>query len=260
MAEQNKFADVPLRVKTWIYIILIFTTALLHPILLLWFVVFLSFWGQKELYSFAMPKLKNAMLLLIGVSIIQLLCFPTKPFAESILYLIGYFILLGVFILIQQRKYTLFFITLVAYVMSVSTLYYIGIVDNGYKLLILLIVPVELNDVFQYLSGKLFGKRKIAPSISPNKTVEGLLGGVLCTTLVFTILYYSLSNGYYWWQVILLGITLSVLGFLGDVFFSYIKRKALVKDTGTLLPGHGGLLDRIDSLLFTAPLFYFVVL
>lgn len=259
MAQQNKFADVPLRVKTWIYIILTFTIALLHPILLLWFVVFLSFWGQKELYSFAMPKLKNSLFLLIGVTVIQLLYFPSKPFAESSLYLIGYFILVGVFILIQQKKYTLFFATIVAYVLSISTLYYIGRMDNGYKLLILLIVPVELNDVFQYLSGKLFGKRKIAPSISPNKTVEGLLGGVICTTIVFTTLYYLLAGSFYLWQVILLGATLSVLGFLGDVFFSFIKRKANVKDTGTLLPGHGGLLDRVDSLLFTAPLFYFII-
>lgn len=260
MRKEGKFSDVPLRVKTWVYIITIFGIALIHPISLLLFVVFLAIWGQRELFSFAMLSPNYSILFILGTTIIQLISLPSKSYGISMLFCLIYFLLVGIFISIRQKPYLLYYIVICIYIFSISSLWYIGRTENGYKLLILLVVPIELNDVFQYLSGKLFGKRKIVPQISPNKTIEGLIGGIICTMLVFSLFFYLLGEGLAWWQVILLGIVMSTLGFAGDVFFSYIKRKANVKDTGTLLPGHGGLLDRVDSLLFTAPLFYFIIL
>ncbi|BFO64871.1 hypothetical protein KCF3NO3_08540 [Chryseobacterium sp. KCF3-3] len=123
--------------------------------------------------------------------------------------------------------------------------------------IIFIVVVTELNDVFQYLMGKFFGKHKITPQISPNKTLEGLIGGVFLTVILSNILgYFLLETGILTNSI--LGIVLGISGFLGDIFMSYIKRKTGVKDTGNLLPGHGGLLDRMDSLVFNAPLFFWL--
>lgn len=121
--------------------------------------------------------------------------------------------------------------------------------------LVFLLLVTQFNDVAQYMSGKAFGRRKISPSVSPNKTVEGFAGGVIAT-LVLSLILFSFLTPLSLVQAIALGLALPVAGFLGDITMSAIKRDIGVKDTGSLLPGHGGLLDRIDSLTFTAPLFF----
>ncbi|HSM39361.1 MAG TPA: phosphatidate cytidylyltransferase [Afifellaceae bacterium] len=121
--------------------------------------------------------------------------------------------------------------------------------------LVFLLIVTQFNDVAQYMSGKTFGRHKIAPKVSPNKTVEGFAGGVLAT-LALSVALAGFLTPLTFMQSIALGIALPVAGFLGDVTMSAIKRDIGVKDTGSLLPGHGGLLDRIDSLTFTAPLFF----
>ncbi len=106
--------------------------------------------------------------------------------------------------------------------------------------------------------GKLFGKHKIVPSISPKKTYEGLAGGI-GTSVLFSIAlapHLTPMNSIF---AVCTGILISISGFLGDITMSALKRDVKVKDFGTLLPGHGGLLDRIDSLIFTAPLFFHVM-
>jgi phosphatidate cytidylyltransferase len=102
------------------------------------------------------------------------------------------------------------------------------------------VVVTELNDVFQYLMGKFFGKRKITPHISPNKTLEGLIGGIFLTVILSNILGFFLLKTDFSINTIL-GIALGISGFFGDIFMSYLKRKTNVKDTGNLLPGHGGI-------------------
>lgn len=106
----------------------------------------------------------------------------------------------------------------------------------------------------QYLFGKTFGKHKITPKVSPNKTVEGLLGGVVSTAVIAGILAKFLTP-FSFWQAFILGAILAIAGFFGDITMSAIKRDIGVKDTGALLPGHGGILDRLDSMIFTVPLF-----
>lgn len=129
-----------------------------------------------------------------------------------------------------------------------------------------LIILTETNDIAQAIVGRRFGKTKIAPRISPNKSLEGLLGGILVTTalavllapwLTTLIVERTLIN----WSVlaILAGLLIAVFGFLGDINMSGIKRDAGVKDGSNLLPGQGGMMDRVDSLTFTAPVFYYFV-
>ncbi|MBR1775465.1 phosphatidate cytidylyltransferase [bacterium] len=122
-------------------------------------------------------------------------------------------------------------------------------------LLFFILVFTVSNDFLQMFSGKTFGKHKIIPKVSPNKTWEGLIGGVIGSTALAVIMGRFLTP-FSVGQLIFLGSALSVFGFFGDVTMSAIKRDLGVKDTSTLIPGHGGILDRLDSLLFTAPLFF----
>lgn len=126
---------------------------------------------------------------------------------------------------------------------------------GGAGLLLFLVFLTQFNDVAQYVWGKLFGRRKAVPTISPNKTVEGLLGGVVTTTLLAWLLAPYLTP-LHTWQGPAAGLIIGLAGFIGDVTISALKRDLGVKDSGALIPGHGGVLDRVDSLTFTAPLFF----
>jgi len=124
------------------------------------------------------------------------------------------------------------------------------------KLLLYLVIVVQLSDVFQYIWGKLLGKRKIAPLVSPNKTWEGFLGGIGSASLLGTSL---------WWmtpfsplQALAISLLITLLGFAGGLIMSAIKRDRGVKDFGSIIEGHGGILDRVDSICFSAPVFFHV--
>ena len=126
---------------------------------------------------------------------------------------------------------------------------------SGPGLVLFLITLTQLNDVAQYCWGKLFGKHKITPKVSPNKTVEGFVGGVL-STMLLSVALAPLLTPFDTLMALLAGALISVAGFFGDLSISALKRDLGVKDSGSLLPGHGGILDRIDSLTYTAPLFF----
>lgn len=125
-------------------------------------------------------------------------------------------------------------------------------------LVFFLLFMTEANDVLQYLFGKLFGRRKILPTISPGKTWEGFLGGWIGAGLLtyFLAPVFTPLTG---WPCALLAVLLPLGGFAGDVTMSAIKRDIGVKDTSRLIPGHGGVLDRVDSLTFTAPLYFHIL-
>jgi phosphatidate cytidylyltransferase len=122
------------------------------------------------------------------------------------------------------------------------------------KLMFFLVLVVQLSDVLQYVWGKTFGRRPISPSISPNKTWEGLIGGVACATAI---------GAATWWATPFsplvagaMALVVTAMGFAGGLIMSAIKRDRGVKDYGALIAGHGGVLDRIDSLCFAAPVFF----
>lgn len=125
-------------------------------------------------------------------------------------------------------------------------------------LLIFLVVLTELNDVAQYLWGKTFGRRKISPKVSPNKTVAGFIGGI-ATTVLLAVLFAPYLTPLSFAASLAAGALIGLGGFVGDVTISALKRDLGVKDSGSLLPGHGGILDRLDSLTYTAPLFFHFV-
>ena len=121
---------------------------------------------------------------------------------------------------------------------------------NG-KLLFYFVLVVQASDVLQYIWGKLLGKHKIAPTVSPNKTWEGILGGVATATLLGTALW--CATPFTTWQAAGMSLAITLMGFVGGLVMSAIKRDRGVKDHGTLIQGHGGVMDRIDSLCFSAP-------
>jgi len=122
------------------------------------------------------------------------------------------------------------------------------------KLLLYLILVVELSDVLQYVWGKLFGRRPIAPTVSPNKTVEGFVGGIASATALGTALWWM--TPFRPWQAAAMALVATLMGFAGGLTMSAIKRDRGVKDFGHVLAGHGGVLDRIDSLCFAGPVFF----
>lgn len=122
-------------------------------------------------------------------------------------------------------------------------------------LVLFLLFITQSNDVSQYVFGKLFGKHKIIPKVSPNKTWEGFLGGLATTTLLATLLAPFLTI-LTWQQGVIAGVLIACVGFIGDVVLSSVKRDLGIKDTGSMIPGHGGILDRMDSLMYTTPIFF----
>ena len=142
-------------------------------------------------------------------------------------------------------------------------LLYIDLIDahgkawtNNQLLLFFLIFIVQMSDALSFIWSRFYGKRVIAPSISPNKTWEGFLGGVGTTSLLGAALWWA--TPFHWWQAALMSMVVAILGFAGGMVMSAIKRDRGVKDYGTLVTGHGGVLDRLDSLCFATPVFFHI--
>ena len=124
--------------------------------------------------------------------------------------------------------------------------------------MLLLIATVAVSDTAQYYTGRTFGRTPLAPLRSPKKTREGAIGGFVIAPIFLAVAGAVLAAGAIrWCWHASLGLGIVVAGIIGDLFESMLKRAADMKDSGTLIPGHGGVLDRIDALLFAAPVFYF---
>ena len=196
------------------------------------------------IFAFFLPENKWTDLGLVAASIfvsIRLLfwLFKGKAIQEKWLNLIGYVILPFVFIV------------------KISTF------DGAFEpiLIISIFILIWTNDTFAYIVGKSIGKNKLFESISPKKTIEGFVGGLVFAVISAIIIanYCSLRATYFW---IITAMIVSIFGTIGDLVESKFKRVANVKDSGNIMPGHGGMLDRLDSIIFAAPflfLFYKII-
>jgi len=126
----------------------------------------------------------------------------------------------------------------------------------GPKLVYFLVLVVWLGDAGAYYVGKKFGRRALSPRISPKKTIEGGIGGIAVAILTAVIIHFTFFREFPLVHAIIAGVILSIAGVIGDLAESMWKRSAAVKDSGTLIPGHGGFLDRFDSVFFTTPILY----
>ena len=262
--------DLTLRIRTWWIIIILFSLAILSPHwLALTFFALVSFMALKEFLTLAPSRQTDRMpLLWMFIAIpINYWLIGINWYGMFVVFIPVYaFLFLPVRMVIAGdtqgflRYASQHHWSLMTTVFAFSHVAFLLILpDDGKQtgaLLVLFLVGLtEFNDIAQYLWGKSIGRIKITPKVSPNKTLAGLVGGVATTTLmaavlgpVMTPLNLPLS--------LLAGFIIGLSGFCGDVVMSAIKRDIGVKDSGTLLPGHGGILDRLDSLIFTAPVFF----
>jgi phosphatidate cytidylyltransferase len=177
--------------------------------------------------------------------VMSVLFFTTLIFSKkSIQWVFKYTFSLSIFYIIIP-------LALVSYVMT-------GKDVETKSLLFIVLLPIYLNDSLAYLFGKFFGKNKLIPSVSPKKTWEGFVGGAIGAAVTMLVLIYFRNGGTTETYVLMAVVSLlvSLLATLGDLFESKLKRAAEVKDSGNILPGHGGILDRIDAMLFAVPVLY----
>ena len=146
-----------------------------------------------------------------------------------------------------------FFLLLPLFIQSLIHLYYL---PKGKELLVYLLFLIWASDIGAYLAGKQFGKHKLIPQVSPGKSWEGALGGVILALIIAVtgFIYFKPVAILFWFSLALCTVIISIFG---DLFISILKRRCHLKDTGALIPGHGGVLDRLDSLIAALPFFYF---
>ncbi|ENB0918020.1 phosphatidate cytidylyltransferase [Escherichia coli] len=265
--------ELTLRIRTWWAIIVLFSFALLSPSwLALTFFALVSFMALKEFLTLVPSRQSDRMPLLW-----MFIAIPLNYWLIGIGWygMFVVFIPVYVFLFLPARMViagdtqgflrtvsqlhwslmtTVFAFSHVAFLLVLPA----DGMQTSALLVLFLVGLTEFNDIAQYLWGKSLGRIKVIPKVSPNKTLEGLLGGVATTALAATVLG-PLLTPLSWPMALLAGVIIGVTGFCGDVVMSAIKRDIGVKDSGTLLPGHGGILDRLDSLIFTAPVFFHFV-
>ena len=196
---------------------------------------------------------KRIITSLFLITLISLIIFSSNIwiFASSILLICS----LGLYEWIKN-SFSMIFVGLVIILnFGFWSIYFVSIDESNYVLFGLIIFNTAIFDTFAYVIGSKVGKRFIVKKISPKKTLEGLIGGLFATVVFGMLIKLMLFNGLL--NIFIIG---GIFAFFGDLFISYFKRKSGVKDTGNILPGHGGVLDRIDSHLFATPVLIYILL
>ncbi len=176
--------------------------------------------------------------------------------------IIACIILLGIPTIFYQDKYSTkdaFYLLGITVFLGITCNLFIIARNRGLELFIYLLSIPILTDTFAYIFGKLWGKNKLCPKISPNKTWEGSFAGFFAGSFGGTIIY-SLLVKTFSWKVVLLSAILSTIGQIGDLFMSKIKRENDIKDFSNIMPGHGGILDRIDSFIFVVLTYFLLIM
>ena len=262
------------RVRSWWGMALVFFAALaFHPRIAIVFFGLLSFWALKEYFTLLPTRRADHRALLWSY-----LAVPIQYVLAAVPWYGMFIIFIPVYMfLLLPLRLALIGVTegfvasvsaiqwgLMAFVFGLSHLAYLttmpqvaGSQATGRSLLLFLVFATEMSDVFQYVWGKILGKHHVLPKVSPNKTWEGLIGGI-ATTIVLCLgvrFLTPFSVG----ETIGVTLLVTLLGFGGGAVMSAVKRDFQVKDFGTLIPGHGGMLDRVDSLCYSAPVFFHYV-
>jgi len=271
---ESDLTELKLRTQSWWWMIaLIFTALYFGQLTSICFFAFLSFLALKEFLSITpVRQVDRRVIFWLYLAIPAQYYFISINWYDMAIIFIPVYIFLFIPIRMVLTGKTEGFIrsaglmnfAVMLTVFCISHLAYFLVLDpinldaGSAGLVLFLLFITQFNDVSQYVWGKSFGKHKIVPKVSPNKTWEGFLGGVL--TIVVTSYFLApyltpLSAS----QGIIAGLIISLSGFFGDLVLSSVKRDLNIKDTGSLIPGHGGILDRMDSLIYTTPLFFHFV-
>jgi phosphatidate cytidylyltransferase len=270
---QKNYTELILRIKSWWVIVLgFFIATLLGGNALIALIGIVSLLGLRELLKLIyFREADQRTILWIYLTVpIQYYWIFTHWYGMFIIFIPVYmFVFYAIGLVLSGdmkgfiRSASVLHWTVMITVFSISHIGYLAILPlskgqpaaDGIGLVVFLIFMTQINDVLQYVWGKSLGKTKLIPKVSPNKTVEGLVGGVLSTAVLSGVIAPLVTPMS---PVIgtLAGAIIGIAGFFGDVTMSAIKRDLGVKDMSNLIPGHGGVLDRIDSLVYSAPIFF----
>lgn len=234
------------------------------------YILLITIFSAISLWEFSkIVKVKNVFpyIILIGLTLSLFINNSIiTPVSKTVL--LGYTIFNAILLLLDlfsgefktRNKFLSVLIQLKYVVLPFFFLMLLPFYKNSYhpNIIIYIIVIIWTNDSFAFLVGKNFGKNKLFESISPKKTIEGFIGGLLFSVLLGTIIGYN-SQEFSILNWVIISFIISVFGTLGDLVESKFKRQANIKDSGTIMPGHGGLLDRLDSLFFLAPFVYLYI-
>ncbi len=276
LKPQNDFNSLAQRVKSWWVMAVVFTLAILmsEKVSIVFFGL-VSFLALKEFFSLIPTRRADRRALFWGYLAIPLQYYwiHQEWYGLFIIFIPVYmflFIPLRMVLIGQTDGYiksvgtihwglmlTVFCLSHTAFLLILKRNDFPGELP-GIGLVLFLVIMTQLNDVFQFIWGKLFGRAKILPSVSPGKTWAGFIGGVLTCIIIAWVLgpFLTILDPK---QSLISGFIIGVSGFFGDVNLSALKRDMNIKDSGSLLPGHGGILDRVDSLTYTSPLFFHFV-
>ena len=275
MKPEANLTELKMRTKSWWGMAFVFIIAsVIHPVISYFAFGLLSFMALRELATISKNIREEDRRIIIW-------CYISIPIQYIIAYY-GFFNLFVIFIpvimfiwlpfmlvikgstndisrsmsvLPTQLMLTVFSLSHLAFLLSLPTIQ--GFNAGGRGLLLFIVFMTEINDVFQFTWGKLLGRHKIIPKISPNKTWEGFIGGILTTTVLGYFLRFLTPFSQL--EALVISFFIACAGFVGDIVVSAVKRDIGLKDTGKLIPGHGGLLDRIDSLSVTSVVFFHIV-
>jgi phosphatidate cytidylyltransferase len=267
---EKNWRELRLRIRTWWIIIILFSLAMASPRwLALLFFALVSFLALKEFLTLiAFRRFDRIPLLWMFIAIpINYWLVGMNWYGLFIIFIpVWFFLLLPARMVMTGNTHAFLSSVSMLHWGLMTTVFAFGHVacllvlpgnnsEEGALLVLFLVGLTEFNDIMQYLWGKLLGRIKITPKVSPNKTLAGLLGGIV-STAVAALFVGPILTPLGWDMALLAGVIIGISGFYGDIVMSAIKRDIGVKDSGSLLPGHGGILDRLDSLIFTAPVFF----
>jgi phosphatidate cytidylyltransferase len=238
----------------------------LPPFVFTGIVVLAGCFSLYELYRLCFAAASRPLAVSIGLlGCIALIVWPHEPtlvpavLLAAVVAVLSIPVLVDVPLLDSVRDSALVLTGMLYIGLTLSYLVVVRLLPQGESLLFFLLLVTWAADTAAYYVGTLYGRRRLAPRISPKKTVEGLAGGLVGATVIAFIARWTFVPEFSLFDTLALAVLLTLVGLWGDLVESAIKRSAGVKDSGGLLPGHGGMLDRLDSLLFTAPAFYYYV-
>ena len=276
LQPKKDFSELSARVRAWWMMAAVFFAAILvsNRISLIFFAL-LSFWAMKEYVTLlrTRPADHHALVLtFLAVPIQYLWIGLNPPWYGMFIIFIPVYMLLSLPVRMVLSKETKGFVEsasqiqwgMMIFVFGLSHMAYLltlpalgNTLANGRTLVLFLVFVVEMSDVLQYIWGKTLGRHKILPTISPNKTWEGFIGGIASAMLLSLAIRFltPFSIG----ETLMVSLFITVAGFCGGAVMSAVKRDFGVKDFGSVIPGHGGMLDRVDSLCYAAPIFFHYV-
>lgn len=255
-AMPSRLNELQTRIIVGIALILAAVTAEYFGGLALWFLTVLMALGIISEWANLTGRQENRKLAMYALSVPLAILAPAPLAAGASFLVVGLLLGAAMFVAIFDRSLKLAVGLLYAGFPALAIVY-LRDVENGLLIVFWTLALVWATDIGAYFSGRAIGGLKLAPRISPNKTWAGLIGGVLLTFIVSYMLFLYWDLPHY---LVMLSIPLAVLAQAGDLFESWLKRAAGAKDSGTIFPGHGGVMDRLDGLIPVAPVVALIIL